>query len=81
MTPGQRIRAGRKALGLTQAQAAEAYGCSQPRWAEIEVQRFDPQIQTLSRAARVVGLTLAEMFADATIDATEHLGHRAQGDE
>ena len=71
MTPGQRIRAARKALGLTQAQAAKAYGCTQPRWAEIEAQRFNPQIRTLSRAARVVGLTLGELFADAEIETVE----------
>jgi len=77
VTPGQKIKAAREALGLTQAQAAKAYGCTQPRWAEIEAQRFDPQIRTLSRAARVVGLTLGELFADAasvppSTDATYH---------
>ena len=65
MTPGQRIRAAREARGLTQAQAAKAYGCTQPRWAEIEAQRFDPQVRTLRRAAKVVGLELNELFIDA----------------
>ena len=63
MTPGQKIKAAREALGLTQAQAAKAYGCTQPRWAEIEAQRFDPRLATLSRAARVVGLALGDLFA------------------
>jgi transcriptional regulator with XRE-family HTH domain len=66
VTPGQRIKAAREALGLTQAEAAEAYGCTQPRWAEIEAQRFDPQVATLSRAAKVVGLALNELFTDAS---------------
>jgi len=66
VTPGQRIKAAREALGLTQAEAAEAYGCTQPRWAEIEAQRFDPQVATLRCAAEVVGLTLNELFTDAS---------------
>lgn len=62
MTPGQKIKAARKALGLTQNQAAKTYGCTQPRWSEIEAQRFDPRVRTLERAAGVVGLTLSELF-------------------
>ena len=77
MTPGQKIKVAREALGLTQAQAARAYGCTQPRWAEIEAQRFDPRLVTLRRAARVVGLTFSELFADTasvplSTDATYH---------
>ena len=66
MTPGERIRAAREARQMTQADAAAAYGCSRPRWAEIEAGRFPPQVETLRRAARVVGLSLADLFARGT---------------
>ena len=64
MTPGERIRAARVGRGMTQARAAAVYGCSQPRWAEIEADRFAPQVETLRKAAAVVGLTLGDVVAD-----------------
>jgi len=79
VTPGQRIKAAREAKGLTQAQAARAYGCTQPRWAEIEAQRFDPRIETLSRAAQVVGLTLGELFTDTAVETARGFRQKPNG--
>ncbi len=54
MKIGDKIRERRKALGLTQAQAAEKYGCRRSVWADIEIDRRSPSLNRLERIARVL---------------------------
>ena len=53
-TDGQRIRERREALGYTQSRAAKRAGFSQPRWAEIEADRYSMTLETLRRVARAL---------------------------
>jgi len=63
-TWGRRLAAARKAAKLTQAGAAELLGVSQPRWAELEGERFDPRLSTLKAAAAIVGVDVVALLAD-----------------
>ena len=54
-----KIRAKREAIGMTQAEAAEAYGCPQPTWSVWETGRKPCSAEVLRRMAEVVGLRLS----------------------
>lgn len=53
----------RNEKGLTQQQLAEAAGMKQPRIAEIERGDANPQIETLTKIAIALGVTLADLHA------------------
>lgn len=50
------IRAWREHLGLTQAQAAERMGVSQPSYARMEAKSVYPRVVTLKRIAKAMGI-------------------------
>lgn len=49
------VSAARKALGWTQAEAAQRLGVTQPRYAEIEGGRGEPVLSQLGRVAKLFG--------------------------
>jgi transcriptional regulator with XRE-family HTH domain len=61
-TPGERIRARREALGLTEQEAAKAAGCTQPYWHQLEVGvRDNPTRKTMLAVCRALDATLDEL--------------------
>ena len=57
----------RKACGLTQAQLAEAVGCTQSRIADYEAERYSIEKATLGFALKVaeaLGCTVEEIFTE-----------------
>jgi transcriptional regulator with XRE-family HTH domain len=50
--------------GLTQAEFAELVGVSQPRIAEIEGARANPQFETLERMANALGVPLERLVSE-----------------
>lgn len=57
------LTAARKRLGLTQAQAAERLGISQPRYAEIENGRGSPRLDLMCRLADGLETTVEDLCA------------------
>jgi len=58
---GEAVRARRKALAMTQAEAAEKAGWVQSRWADIEADRFSPTLDTLRRVAKALGCAVRDL--------------------
>lgn len=52
----QRIREHRLKIGMTQAAAAEQYGCSVPVWNRCETRENHASLDVLIRMASAVGL-------------------------
>jgi transcriptional regulator with XRE-family HTH domain len=64
-TPGERIRARREALGLTEQQAAEAASMTQPYWHQLEAgKRVNPTRQTMLAVCRALDATLDELWGE-----------------
>jgi transcriptional regulator with XRE-family HTH domain len=61
---GARIRAFRKAAGLTQSELAEAVGIEPESVNRIENAKLNPSSQTLHRVARSLGIKLADLLND-----------------
>jgi transcriptional regulator with XRE-family HTH domain len=60
---GQKIRARRRKLGLTQVEAAKRAGCGQAWWAEIETGTAGSLgIDTLDKVARALETTAAKLI-------------------
>lgn len=64
MTLGERIKARRTELGLTQAQLAEKAGVRQPTLSNWESGAGSPQLAKLTSVAAALGVTLAELVAE-----------------
>jgi transcriptional regulator with XRE-family HTH domain len=62
MKIGSRIREIRKAAGLTQVEAAEAAGLTQPVWARAESNRADLRVNTVEKLATALGVTPADLL-------------------
>lgn len=58
---GRRLRAQRKALGLTQAQVGERAGIKQSYIAEIEAGTVNTTLDTLAKIGRALGLTSIDL--------------------
>ena len=58
------IIAARKASGMTQSELGRASGCKQPMIARLENAGMDPQLSTLIRILRPLGLKLKVVSAD-----------------
>ena len=58
----ENLRAARKAAGLTQWQAAEQLGISQPRYAEIESGRNPPGLELIERLAKFFHVKAHELL-------------------
>lgn len=56
MTVGERIRAARKAKGLTQKQLGEACGIAEPTIRRYELGKLNPKYETLQKIAKPLGL-------------------------
>jgi transcriptional regulator with XRE-family HTH domain len=61
---GARIRAFRKAAGLTQSELAEAVGIEPESINRIENAKLNPSSQTLQATARSLGIKLADLVND-----------------
>ncbi|MCB2102679.1 MAG: helix-turn-helix transcriptional regulator, partial [Rhodobacterales bacterium] len=76
---GRRLRALRKAKGLTLARTAPRVGCSIGHLSQIERGLSDPALALLTRLARVLGVPLSWFFsdvADAPPDERDHVVRR-----
>src|SRR5689334_14969500 len=61
---GARIRATRKAAGLTQAELAEAVGVEPESINRIENAKLNPSRDTLQKVAKVLGVKLSNLVDD-----------------
>lgn len=77
---GERIRAGRKARGLTLAQFGSAVGLSRRFLTDLELGRANVSLQGLARVANALGVGPAALLApgSATDDATAELVRLAE---
>ncbi len=66
---GDRVRAGRKARGLSQLELAEAAGVSRATVGALEHGRHMPAADAAVRLARVLGTTVEELCAEPTASA------------
>ena len=74
MVLGQRIRALRKALGLTQAQLAESLGYEPMTISRFERGEYSPGFDALHQLAKALGVSLASLLqfeAKEPLDASE----------
>lgn len=73
------LKAIRQARGLTQAQLAEMVGVDQSTITRAEAMHESAKLATYSRCAEVLGVTLADLFADSrsAIEARVLLAFRA----
>ena len=58
---GQRIRARRVKLGLTQEQAGKRSGMRRTQWLTLERITADPRLSTLRRVAEAMECTVGEL--------------------
>ena len=58
----ENVRARRAELGLTQEQAAQNMGISQPSWAQIEHGRTKPNLAVVERVAAVLRTTPSQLL-------------------
>lgn len=61
MTVGERIRAARKAKGLTQKELGEACGIAEPTIRRYELGKLNPKFETLQKIAKPLGLPVANL--------------------
>lgn len=61
MTVGERIRAARKAKGLTQKQLGEACGIAEPTIRRYELGKLNPKYETLEKIAIPLGVSVANL--------------------
>lgn len=61
MTVGERIRAARKAKGLTQKALAEACGIAEPTIRRYELGKLNPKYETLEKIARALDTSASEL--------------------
>lgn len=64
MTLGERIKARRVELGLTQAQLAEKAGVRQPTLSNWESGSGSPQLAKLTNVATALGVSVADLVAE-----------------
>lgn len=64
MTVGERIRAARKAKGLTQKQLGEACGIAEPTIRRYELGKLNPKYETLQKIAKPLGLEAQQLLPD-----------------
>lgn len=62
MTVGERIRAARKAKGLTQKALGEACGIAEPTIRRYELGKLNPKFETLQKIAKPLGVTAADLY-------------------
>lgn len=67
MNLGERIKARRVELGLTQAQLAELAGVRQPTLSNWESGSVSPHLVKLSDVARALGVSVADLVAEEAL--------------
>ena len=65
---GEKLRALRKAQGLSLAQAAARIGCSPSYLSMVENHKLDPSVSRLKKIAEGLGSTIVELFQEAPLD-------------
>lgn len=60
----QNIRAARRAANLSQVEAAERAGVSQPTWSVWETGKQLPEVESLRRIAAALGTTVAVLLGE-----------------
>ncbi len=65
LTLGQRIRAAREAKGLSQVSLAASTNISQGYLSQLEQDEREPTLGIAARIARVVGISLDDLAANA----------------
>jgi putative transcriptional regulator len=60
------LRSRRLELEMTQAQVAEVINCNKGTYANIELGKRNPSLETAKRIARVLGSTVDALFSDPT---------------
>ena len=63
-TVGARVRAARKAAGITQYELGLRAGLDQAVISNLETGKHDPRAETLGRLAQALNLSMAELLAD-----------------
>lgn len=77
-TLGQRIRALRKAMGLSQQQLGDSLGWGDTRLSMYERDQRTPKIQQLRELAQKLGVTLEDLISqEQLIDNGKHIVHEA----
>lgn len=61
MTTGEKIRAARKAAGMTQAELAEKLGICSANVSAVEANTRRPKLETLKRYANALGVDVQEL--------------------
>lgn len=73
MTVGERIRAARKANGLTQKQLGEACGIAEPTIRRYELGKLNPKFSTLQKIGKALHVTASYLQGYETEEATRLL--------
>lgn len=73
MTVGERIRAARKAKGLTQKQLGEACGIAEPTIRRYELGKLNPKFSTLKKIGKALHVTASYLQGYETEEATRLL--------
>lgn len=68
MTAGQRIKAARRAAGITQKELGEKLGISFQSVAQWENDLRNPKIETLQRLADALGVPVADLLPEPTAE-------------
>ena len=58
---GEKLKAARRAAGLSQAQLAEAVGCLQKDISRYESGKHEPRALTLKKMAEILGCAMEEL--------------------
>lgn len=65
---GSRLRAVRKARGLSLKQVAELVGCTPSYLSMVETDKLDPSVSRLKKIADALGSTIVELFSEGSSD-------------
>lgn len=76
MTTGERIRAARKAAGLTQLQVTERLGAGSVTVTQWERNKREPKISTLKRIAEAIGCPLSDLTGETSAGAMNYSHYR-----
>ena len=68
MALADNIRELRNTHGITQSELADAIGVSHPRISEIEKDRANPTLSTISKLARYFGVTEADLLSKKLLE-------------
>lgn len=76
---GARVKALRRAHGLTQAEASRGSGVSQPQWSRVEHGKQEPKLSTILGIGRGLGVESVGALLDGLSGAPQ--GHREESSQ